>query len=120
MLSGLFNRLQRVVPFATRVVDEIVYEETKILKELMPRMYEVMYNVAKMSCDYVKRGRWSSCRFRFDKSLMISARTISGPAYPEMIEKMDTELSEMIEDFDRAMNVESFLLSNETSKLLFS
>ena len=41
---------------AKKVADEIVSEETEILKELIPRMFEVMYRVAKLSCDYVKRG----------------------------------------------------------------
>ena len=51
---------------------------------------------------------------------MIAARTIGGPAYPEMIEKMDRELTKVIEDFDRAMNFETLRLANETSKLSFS
>ena len=45
---------------------------------------------------------------------MIAARTISGPAYPEMMEEIDRELTKVIEDFDRAMNFEAL---NETSKL---
>jgi hypothetical protein len=56
MPSGLCDRLQRIFPLAKKVGDEIVSEETEILKELIPRMYEVMYKVAKFSCDYVKRG----------------------------------------------------------------
>ena len=57
MPAGLCDRLQRILPLAKKVADEIVSEETEILKELMPRMFEVMYRVAKLSCDYVKRGR---------------------------------------------------------------
>ena len=49
--------------------------------------------------------------------LMIAARTISGPAYPEMIEEIDRELTKVIEDFDRAMNFEAL---RETSKLSIS
>ena len=45
---------------AKQVADEIVSEETEISKDLIPRMFEVMYRVAKLSCDYVKCGRWSS------------------------------------------------------------
>ena len=52
--------------------------------------------------------------------LMIAARTIGGPAYPKMIEEMDSELNNIIEDFDRAVDVESLRLANETSKLSFS
>ena len=51
---------------------------------------------------------------------MIAARTISGPAYPEMIKEMEKELAEVIEDFDRAMNFEALRMTNETSKLSFS
>ncbi len=46
---------------------------------------------------------------------MIAARTISGPAYPEMIKEIDKESTKVIEDLDCAMN-----LVNETSKLSFS
>ena len=81
-------------------------------------MFEVMYKVAKLSCDYVKRGRSSS--HSFDQLLMIAARTVGGPAYPEKIEEMDKELNKAIEDFDRAVNVEALHLVNESSKLIFS
>ena len=51
---------------------------------------------------------------------MITARTIGGPAYQEMIEEVDRELTKVIDDFDRAMNFEALRLANETSKLSFS
>ena len=50
---------------------------------------------------------------------MIAARMIGGPAYPEMIEEIDKELTKVIEDFDRAMSFEALRLANETSKLSF-
>ncbi len=50
---------------------------------------------------------------------MSVARTIGGPAYPEMIEEVDGELTKVIEDFDRAINFESLRLANEASKLSF-
>ena len=51
---------------------------------------------------------------------MITARTISGPAYPEMIEEMDGELNDVTEHFSRAVNAETLRLANEISKLSFS
>ena len=51
---------------------------------------------------------------------MMTARTIGGPAYPEMIEEVDRELTKVIEDFDRAMNFEALRLANETSTLSLS
>ena len=46
----------------------------------------------------------------------ISARTVGGPARPEVIEEMDRELTKVIEDFDRAVNVEALRLAKETGK----
>ncbi len=51
---------------------------------------------------------------------MIAARTTGSPAYPEMIEEVDIELTKVIEDFDRAVNLEALRIVNETSKLSFS
>jgi len=118
MPSGLCDRVQRILPLAKKVSDEIVSEETEILKELIPRMFEVMHKVAKVSCNYVKRGKWSSPRF--DEVLMVAARRIGGPAYPKMIEEMEKELNKVIEDFDRAVGVETLTLAMDTSKLAFS
>ena len=48
---------------------------------------------------------------------MITARTISGPAYPEMVEEMDGELNNIAEHFSRAVKAETLRLANEISKL---
>jgi hypothetical protein len=48
--------------------------------------------------------------------LTIAERTLSGLIHPERIEEMDRELTKVIEDFDRAMNVEALRLAKETSK----
>ena len=50
---------------------------------------------------------------------MIAAKTVGGPAYPEMIEEVDRELTKVIEDFDHAMNSEALRPANETSTLSF-
>ena len=57
MPSGLLDRLQRILPLADEVADEIVFKKTKNLEKTISRMFEVMYRVAKFSCDYVKNGR---------------------------------------------------------------
>ena len=67
MLSGLLERLQRILPLADKVADDIVCKETDILEEVIPRMFRVMQRVAKFSCDYVTRGR-----FRTRSSFWIS------------------------------------------------
>ena len=57
MPSGLLDGLQRILPLADQVADEIVYVKTEILEKTTSRMFEVMYMVAKFLCDYVKNGR---------------------------------------------------------------
>ena len=62
--SGLLDRLKRILPYANIVADKIVEdktvcEETDLLEEIIPRMYEVMHRVAKISYDYVTHGRSS-------------------------------------------------------------
>jgi len=52
--------------------------------------------------------------------LMIAERTLSGLAYPQQIEEMSKELSKVIEDFDRAMDVETLRLAKESSKHLLA
>ena len=54
---SLFDWLQRVVPLAKTVADEIICKETNILEEIIPRMFKVMQRVAEYSCNYVRRGR---------------------------------------------------------------
>jgi hypothetical protein len=58
MPSELLDRLQRILFFADKVADEIVYEETEMLEKTIPRMFKVMEKVARYLCDYVKRGRF--------------------------------------------------------------
>ena len=53
---SLFDQLQRVLPFADSVANEIVCEETNILDEIIPQMFEVMKVVAEYLCDYVRRA----------------------------------------------------------------
>ena len=55
--SSLLGHLERILPLAEQVADEIVWEETDILAKIMPRMFEVMQKIAKFLCEYVRRGR---------------------------------------------------------------
>ena len=51
--------------------------------------------------------------------LTIAERTLSGLAHPPRVEEMDRELTKIIEDFDRAINVEALRLAKGTSKYSF-
>jgi len=47
---------------------------------------------------------------------MTSARTVGGPACQEAIEEMDRELTKVIDDFGRAVDVEALLLAKKIGK----
>ena len=64
ILSGLLDRVKRILSFANKIVaDKIVCEEMDLLEEVIPRMYEVMHRVAEVSCYYIKHGRSSPKSF---------------------------------------------------------
>ena len=48
--------------------------------------------------------------------LIIAARTAGGSAYQEAIKEMDIELTKVVEDFDRAVNVEALRRTKETGE----
>ena len=117
---GLFDRLQRIVPLAETIADEIVCDETDILEKIIPRMFRVMQRAAEYSCDYVRRGRlgrqhpvWIWHR------LMIAARTVGGLVGPGTIEEIEKDLTKVIEDFERAVNIEVLRRIKETGRRLF-
>ena len=55
-------------------------------------------------------------RFWAGRVLMIAERMMGGAVHPEMIEEMDRELTHVIEDFDRAVNVEALRVAKKTGK----
>ena len=52
--------------------------------------------------------------------LIRSARTAGGSVYQEMIEGVDREMTEVVEDLDRAMNIEALRRTKETGEHTFS
>ena len=48
--------------------------------------------------------------------LMIAEGLARGPVYWDAIEEMDNNLTKVIEDFDRAINVEALRLIKETGR----
>jgi len=48
--------------------------------------------------------------------LMISARAVGGPAFLETIEELDRDLTKVIGDFDRAVDVEALRLAKKSGK----
>jgi hypothetical protein len=62
----LFDRLQRILPLADKVAEDIVCEKTEILDKTVPQLLEVMQTAVNISCDYIKRGRFGGQSFLLD------------------------------------------------------
>jgi hypothetical protein len=124
MPSSLLDRLQRVLPLADKVADEIVSEETEILDKIIPRMFGVMQKIAEFLCNYVKRGRFSRLPLIWiPQMLMIAERTGVALVYSadkEMMDEMDGDLANVIEDFLRAVDVEALRLAKRIGKCTLS
>ena len=117
MPLALLDRLQRILPLADKVADEIDDKKTEILAKIIPKMYEVMHRVARFSCQYVKRGKQPSPGLA-SGVLMIAVRTggRAGPAYHDEIEEMDRELAKVTEDFMRAVDVETLRVATRSGE----
>ena len=120
MPSSILGHLQRILPLADKVANEIVSEETEILDNIMPRMFEAMQKIAKFLCDYVRHGRFSRWSlFWIPQMLMITERAGDALIHSkdkEMLEEMDRELANVIEDFLRAVDVETLHLAKRNGK----
>jgi len=96
----LLDRLKDILSFADivadkLVADKLVCDEMDLLEDIIPRMYEVMHRVATFSCDSVKR-------------------TVGDSTYWKTIGEVDRELTRVVEDFGRAVNVEALHRTKET------
>lgn len=110
MPADLLDQLQRILPLATTVADNVVCEEAEQLEEVSKKMFEVMHNVARLSCEYVRHRRSLS------PGLIPAARKPSG----REIEALGSELAKVIGDFERTVNVEALRKTKETGKYLLS
>ena len=109
VLSGLLDRLQRILSFANKSANQVICEDMKLLEDIMPRTFKVMEMVAKLSCDYVRHGKRSCPSLG---KTVIMTRTAGGPVY--QIEDVNKALTKIIKYFSRAVDVEALHLAEDT------
>ncbi len=118
--SSLLEHLQRILPLAEKVADEIVCEETDMLGKIMSQMFAVMQKIAEFLCEYVKRGRFSRrSLFWIPQMLMIAERTgaaLFSSKDKDRIRELDEELANVIKHFLNAMDVEALRLARTMGK----
>ncbi|KAG8770482.1 hypothetical protein FRC15_004064, partial [Serendipita sp. 397] len=97
MVSDLTRQLKRILPFAKEALKEAIEENADILQKAIGRLYTLTTDVAEFSCDYVKRNRFN----RLMKSVISNEDQ-------DQINEFTSGFKELVEDFDRAVNVEMF------------
>ncbi|KAG8778858.1 hypothetical protein FRC15_010507, partial [Serendipita sp. 397] len=95
MVSDLARQLKRILPFAKEALKEAVEENGDILRKAIGRLYVLTMDVAEFSCNYVKRNRFKRL-----------AKAMVSDQDQEKINDLTSGLSGLVEDFDRAVNVE--------------
>ncbi|KAG8778430.1 hypothetical protein FRC16_003848, partial [Serendipita sp. 398] len=97
MVSDLTRQLKRILPFAKEALKEAIEENANILQKAIGRLYTLTTDIAEFSCDYVKRNRFN----RLMKSVISNEDQ-------DQINEFTSGFKELVEDFDRAVNVEMF------------
>src|SRR5258706_599679 len=124
MPSSLLDQLQRILPLADTVTDEIICEATDILEKIMPEMFEVMQKIANFLCDYVKRGHLSRRSLFWDlQMLMIAERTgvaLFSSKDKDSMKAMDGQLANVIKAFLNAVNVEALRIARRIGRYSLS
>ncbi|KAG8855583.1 hypothetical protein FRC20_000744, partial [Serendipita sp. 405] len=95
MVSTLTRHLERVLPFAKEALKEVVEDEADILRRAIGRLYTLTMDVAEFSCDYVTRKRFKRL-----------AKAMTPGQDQERINDLSRGFTEVVEEFDRAVNVE--------------
>lgn len=55
MVSGLAERIDRILPFAERVLVDATHEDTEQLEMVIERMYNLAVDIAEFILGYVQR-----------------------------------------------------------------
>ena len=63
MVSDLASSIERILPFAKRALEDVLYDKAELLEPLVKKMYNLISETATFICGYVKRSPTSRSRF---------------------------------------------------------
>ena len=56
MVSDLATGVNRMLPFAERATEDVLYDNVDLLEKVIGKMYELIVETATFICDYTKRN----------------------------------------------------------------
>jgi hypothetical protein len=91
------------------------------LRRTIEKLYTVIMDVAQFACVYVKQSRFSTqiLLYHFPKTDLeaekVTKLTVSSQAY-ERINGFQDEFEKLVEDFDRAIDIETMKIARNIGK----
>jgi hypothetical protein len=121
VISDLASQLKRILPFAEKAIEESVEESTDLLRRTIERLYTAMIDTAQFICVYVKQSRFSTyiLLYHFPKANFDAERAtkfIISPQTQERINGFKDEFGKLVEDFDRAVDIETMKIARNIGK----
>ncbi|KIM24838.1 hypothetical protein M408DRAFT_331512 [Serendipita vermifera MAFF 305830] len=109
MVSDLAIGVDRILPFANRTLEDVLYDDADVLEDVIRRLHETVVDTATFLCVYAKRSP--------------ARRTLKSVINPEdhvKIKGLNDNFTKLKEDFDRAVDVEALKIArkNEIDRLL--
>ncbi|PVF90960.1 hypothetical protein CPB86DRAFT_478196 [Serendipita vermifera] len=107
MVSDLTSQLKRVLPFAEKAIEDSIEESTDLLRKTIEKLHILTMDTAQFVCDYVKKNR-----FKRAINSMVSTEA------QEKIRGFKDDFSKLVEDLDRAVDVETLKIARSIEEKL--
>ena len=56
MIFDLADVVNRILPFAERAIEDVLYDDVDLLERVIGKMYELIVDTATFICNYTKRN----------------------------------------------------------------
>ena len=121
MVSDLAWGIERILPFATHVLEDVLYDETELLDEAVRKLYDIITDTAEFIVGYPKRSPISAlcllwCCSAINRQVGRAAKLIISVSDRHRIEGFQGAFGKLKEDFDRAVDVAALRMARRNGK----
>ena len=117
MVSDLAKSIRRTLPFAERVLEDVLWDNAELLESLVRKLYDLIVEAATFISKYVKQSPASKSRLQpcSSTTYLQADRVLKSPNLFEdrrMIKDLQGNFKRLNEDFDRAVDVEALKVAS--------
>jgi hypothetical protein len=122
MVSDLASWIERILLFATHLLEDVLYDETELLDGAVCKLYEVITETAGFVIGYAKRSATSTlCLIRCCSVIYLQvgqgAKLIISVSDRQKFQALQRAFGKLKEDFDRAVDIASLDVTRRKGKL---